>query len=440
MRSTCISKMIKRLFRNLSAKAKTEHWSLSPANLDKFLFYLLLLFLPTQLGLHFWPNFSFIQGIRIDYLSPTLYVTDILICLLFLVCILLKQIKIKLNIYFLFFYVVLFFGLLLSKSPIAGIYGLIKFSEFLFLGFYIYKKIKVNGVFLRVFSLGVLFESLLGILQFINKGSLRGIFYFFGERTFNSQTPNIANANINGELILRPYGTFSHPNVLSAYLLIGLCFIFLFAKPKTRLEKTYYSLTVFLGALGLILALGRVSLFCFAILVLYKFVNFLKLKSIKNLSLLVAFIFVMAIAGLPYLTRFTNLNLNDQSVLQRQSLNSAAASMIHNRWVFGVGINNFLINLPEYLKPQGSFFYLQPVHNIFLLVFSQIGIIGEIMFIVFLILVYKSANKEMRLILLFIFLLGSFDHYFLTLQQGQILFTLILGLCFANQRRSYLIE
>src|SRR3989344_9415701 len=46
-------------------------------------FYLLILFLPTQLGRHFWPNFSFVSGIRIDYLSPTLYATDIFILLIF---------------------------------------------------------------------------------------------------------------------------------------------------------------------------------------------------------------------------------------------------------------------------------------------------------------------------------------------------------------------
>src|SRR6266704_691714 len=53
--------------------------------MENLLFSLLILFLPTQFGKHFWPSFSIIQGIRVDYLSPTLYFTDILIILLFLV-------------------------------------------------------------------------------------------------------------------------------------------------------------------------------------------------------------------------------------------------------------------------------------------------------------------------------------------------------------------
>ena len=48
-------------------------------NLHRWLFYLLLLLIPTQLGYHFWPDFAFVNGIRVDYLAPTIYLTDLLI-------------------------------------------------------------------------------------------------------------------------------------------------------------------------------------------------------------------------------------------------------------------------------------------------------------------------------------------------------------------------
>ena len=47
--------------------------------LHKTFFYLLIIFLPTQLGKHFWPDWTMVLGLRLDYLSPTLYLTDILI-------------------------------------------------------------------------------------------------------------------------------------------------------------------------------------------------------------------------------------------------------------------------------------------------------------------------------------------------------------------------
>ena len=47
--------------------------------LEKWLLFLVVLFLPTQLGKHFWPNFSYIYSLKIDYLSPTLYFWDLLV-------------------------------------------------------------------------------------------------------------------------------------------------------------------------------------------------------------------------------------------------------------------------------------------------------------------------------------------------------------------------
>src|SRR3990167_1779300 len=77
--------MMMRLLPNQSAMEKTgSWWSGRKINLEQLIFYLILLFLPTQFGRHFWPSFSFIYGIRVDYLSPILYLTDILIFFLFI--------------------------------------------------------------------------------------------------------------------------------------------------------------------------------------------------------------------------------------------------------------------------------------------------------------------------------------------------------------------
>ena len=41
-------------------------------------FILLIIFLPTQLGYHFWPEYTRVFGLRIDYLAPTIYLTDLM--------------------------------------------------------------------------------------------------------------------------------------------------------------------------------------------------------------------------------------------------------------------------------------------------------------------------------------------------------------------------
>jgi len=41
--------------------------------LQQRLFWLLVFLLPVQFGRHFWPEWSYVMGLRIDYLSPTIY-------------------------------------------------------------------------------------------------------------------------------------------------------------------------------------------------------------------------------------------------------------------------------------------------------------------------------------------------------------------------------
>ena len=178
-----------------------------------------------------------------DYLSPTLYLTDILIGLSFIVWLCRARVNIlslkryfrnefgnqknlfirKLLIFLLFVY--LLCGAINSQNPFNSYVHILKLGECLFLGYAISQTIFTEQLFkkaLVALSLGTLFSSLLAIAQFISQGSLGGAFYYLGERTFTSQTPGIANASINGELLLRPYATFSHPNVLAGYLLCVL--------------------------------------------------------------------------------------------------------------------------------------------------------------------------------------------------------------------------
>ena len=281
--------------------------SLKVNNIQQFLFYCLILFIPTQFGRHFWPDFSFVKGVRIDYLSPTLYATDILIFSLFIFWIVSKNKFLISNFKFLIksqfsnfkitivvFLVFLIVGISMSKSPQVGILGLIKLLEFIFLGFYVARnisKLKLQNILL-MFSIGIIFESFLAISQYINHGSLQGIFYFFGERFFNSNTAGIANASLGGELFLRPYGTFPHPNVLAGYLVIGMTLILGRIKNhESRITKTIFILTLAIGTASLFLTLSRIAILLWLIVVVFYFIrkfiihNSLFIKHVRNICL-----------------------------------------------------------------------------------------------------------------------------------------------------------
>ncbi len=452
-------------------REKTESWSLNQKiNPSAIFFYLLVLFLPTQFGKHFWPNFSYVYGIRTDYLSPTLYLTDILITGLILSWILESLVSasglshaIKLassNIVklLILFFIVLFLlaGVLHSNNPPVGIYGIIKLLEYVFLFTYTAKNFrKLNSfVLFSTFIAGVLAESFLTIAQYINQGSLGGILYLLGERSFNSQTPGIANASINGQLFLRPYATFSHPNVLAGYLFVFMTLIIFYAKQKFfKRQNAVVFFSLFLGSLALFLTMSRISIIVWSgallFLLAYSFwkktrMDFKKkidLLLIRNrILLLMVFIIITFIFTFPVGLRLFQFSFSDQAVVQREVLIKNSIIMFRQDPIFGAGLNNFLVNLPFVQKQHGEVLYIQPVHNIYLLVLSQTGIIGFVLFLYFLMKTYKriekSTNIELPVLFFSIFFLGLFDHYFLTLQQGQIMFAVILGLFWSDPKKA----
>ena len=189
--------------------------------------------------------------------------------------------------------------------------------------------------------------------------------------------------------------------------------------------------------MALILTFSRVAILLWLIIIFIFLIsragkNFLK----KNTALFLIFISVVVslIFYTPIISRFSNLSLYDESFSQREELLKSSFTIIKAHPFFGTGLNNFLIELAQVKKTNNVIFYLQPVHNAFLLVAAQAGIPGLIYFIVFLAKTFKKAFLKRDLInykiiiFLSILILGSLDHYFLTIQQGQLLLSFVLGL------------
>jgi hypothetical protein len=158
----------------------------------------LLFLLPTQLALHFWPPWAFVFGIRVDLLAPSVYLTDVLIFILFLFKIItdkklffkpLGKYKFLLGL-FLFFVIT---NCIFSASPPVSIYKWLKMLEFSFLAFYFFRQnlLELFTIVKTLFFSSITF-SLIGIAQFIKGGTIGGLLYFLGERTFNQSTPGIA--------------------------------------------------------------------------------------------------------------------------------------------------------------------------------------------------------------------------------------------------------
>jgi len=412
-----------------------------------FFFYLLLILLPVQLGRHFWPKDSYIFGIRIDYLSPTFYLTDVVIFLLLILWaqnLLVTKRKFSPKIIFaiLCFPIALFVSAVAQGSLGTGIYYVAKIFEMSLLSLFIASEIDFRKQIISILgllSIGVFWQSLLGIFQFLGQKSF-GL-WVLGERSFSAQTPGISLVDLSGGQLLRPYGTFPHPNLLGGFLAILVpAVLLLFLNQKRRSPLLF--LVLLPGFFALAITFSRTSWlvgFGLSLLIVIKFIWGRRIKASWGGILTAVGAALLFLFAFPFFVqRITSFSTTDShSLILRLKLTSSALSMLREHPLFGVGPNKFLLFLPSYFNLKETIRWIQPVHNIFLLVAAEAGIFGLISFIILFFYpifeLFKRIKKDAfsKIVLLWflaIYVLASFDHYFLTLQQGQLIFWIFLGL------------
>lgn len=408
--------------------------------LEKVTAVLALFFLPSQLAFHFWPSYAFIFGIRVDYLSPAMYFTDLLVFVL-LLCLIkndagefFRFLKSK-RLYLVWFFLLAAVNVYFSTSPLISVFKWLKITEALFFGAYFYMRkffIGENLLFKTVLFSSFL-VSLIGIMQFFI-GRTTGIFYFLGERTFNISTPGIALVRLQNNIFLRAYSVFSHPNSLSGYLGVGL--IFLFAQ-KDKIKKTkIFHIAYLILAFCFVLSFSLSAFISMTALTIFSFVKF-NARVLKNLFL--AFLIMSVLLSLlapissEQILRVISL---PSEISQRLDLSFLSGKMISDRFFFGEGLNTFIVNSVKFSGTQSYIWLLQPVHNIFLLIFSETGILGLLafVFLAFKVIVFSLKKRlyYFSAVLFFVLFTGSLDHYWLTLQQNLLLLGFISGYFIGN--------
>ncbi|MFC1727193.1 O-antigen ligase family protein [Patescibacteria group bacterium] len=414
-------------------------------------FLLLILLLPIQLGKHYWFDWSYVWGLKIDYLSPTIYLTDLLVLLILgswgVGSLLDKKINIKSqlvkNIKIFFLPLGIFCFLLVNSflaiNQGAAFYKLIKIIELFFLAFYVAKNNNSSSMIYCLLPIALIYGSLITIAQFIKQTSLGGIFYWLGERSFSLATPGIAKAVVGGRLILRPYGTFPHPNVLAGFFLISLLLVYGLRKGalirKSKEANLVWFGAISLGLVTLALSFSRsvwLMSFILGIGCLIKFVfGKKKPQYFKYLAIGMGVILIGLFKTINIINFVLNLSTKE-SIYLRLKLNQLVFQMLKGNYLSGIGLNNFIVRLSDYWSQISGVRFFQPVHNIFLLVLVETGLVGLLIFVWLLILTFKRLLEIRNLKLVIPFLailsLGMVDHYWITLQQTQLLLMIVVGL------------
>ena len=333
-------------------------------------------------------------------------------------------------------FLLLFYSSLQAKHPEIALYFFVKVFECVFVGFYtayfVRKLLSMRQIGLLV-GIGVSFEAGLALLQYLGQRSVGSVLYFLGERTFTPQTPGIATTSLNGELFLRAYGTFSHPNVLAGYLLLSLLLMLPLALKARGWLKTLWIFFLSLGTLGMVVTLSRTALLLWLGSILLMLRKAGKLRdSLWFIGVTLFFLLLLVFfTPLPY--HFFRSDLIESFSL-RIGLMHASLQMIVDSPLVGVGPLHFVSSLPFYSLPLRHVFYIQPVHNIFLLTASEVGLLGLLFLLWFFsrtafhIGSLKRDSVAFSLLFVSLLTLGFVDHYLFTLQQGQLLVAFSLGL------------
>ncbi len=413
--------------------------------IEKLLFYIFVFSIPFQTRkiLFLVSSTKFVE-----WTSGFLYFTDLLIVGILFLAILRGGIKFKkADIFLGLFFLIAGLSLMTSQNIGLSVYQLIKLAEFILLFLYVRANLEFLGInrILKIFVASGVFQSLIAILQFFNQGSL-GLKHF-ESGIYNANIPGVATFFVNGVKFIRAYGTASHPNVLAVFLLLSIfCLYYLYI--ETRMTRISTRMTrivlLFVLMLGLLLTFSRAIILVFiAGSLLFFLIAFLRLE--KPLKSKIVFLFILfaichtlfAILLWPEISaRFLTISPEEQAVTLRVYYNDIALSIIKEKPLLGLGLGNFVFYLLNNFK-FNEFWLYQPAHNLYLLIASEIGVFGLIVFLVFVGLNIWKLNflrKFNFLKLTFWFLascflfLGLIDHYFWTIQQSRLIFWIALAI------------
>jgi O-antigen ligase len=425
-------------------------------NLSIIAFLFIALFVTIALSPHkvFITPFSYSTGGYSNFLTYFLYLSDFIVFSLILYTVArngLKTLRSK-SFWVPLLCLLLIFLANISHLLIFNLYWSAKILEFYFLAWAIaslwddkYRQILISFV---IFGL---FEVVISILQFHFQHDL-GL-RRLGESYLNPNIDGVAKIVLHGKRLIRPYGTFPHPNPLSAFLIFAL-FITIFFRTRAvkPVSKMFYEISLIPLTFGIFLTFSRASLIALIISIVAYIVLLHLGKSLNKRSLLPLVTILLAAVlsfGIlrPYLT--TRETLNDQGADLRILYNKIGFSMLKSKPIQGFGPGTSMLHMEQFAPRPLQSWEVQPIHNYYLLAVVELGLVGGLallyaIFFSFLSLIKKTIKKisipneriYYRAMLIAIFvsfaILMLFDHYFYTLQQTQLLLWLLVGLIAAE--------
>ena len=401
------------------------HVSRINVTFSALMLWLFLFLLPTQLGKHFFFDFSYISGVRVDYLAPAIYLTDLLAGLLIVMY--WKHVVagvIRHARYLVYLAPLVAINIALSQQPILSLYGWLRMAE-IYLLFHLFRSIHIpQALSMSAFTAGALVQTILTLMQFQLHRALQGPWYWLGERALSTSLPGVAKASLFGTEILRPYGTFSHPNSLGGFYVLVVAWLLSTPAHTARMQWLKAGL-ITLSSMLVLISFSKT-----AIITLFIVVGVFGIRNSKVFVTCRLCMFARICIAVSILTFFLSAHGDVYSLDKRLILMKEATTILLHHALWGTGFWNNLYEHARFVQ-RYPYVFVQPVHNVFLLWMMQTGLLISSL-VGWWGWTWLRANWSYRhyflLPFIVIILTGSVDHYWLTLQQNMLLLGVVGGL------------
>lgn len=295
-------------------------------------------------------------------------------------------------------------------------------------------------------------QSIFALTQFFLQLSLPS--KWLGLALHNPGDPGTSVVEVGIERWLRAYGSFPHPNILGGFLAVSLLALLvwywhLYAAEKVSVkEVVYVFLSYMIVFAGLVVSFSRGAWLGFGVGALLILLSVLRSKGENKKYGLQSFLKLMGasvLIGLFFFITLTPLftgrvvgdsRLEKKSLDERLVYQNQAVQLLKKNWLTGVGLGNFTAAVHDKLVPVLPAYLYQPVHNIYLLTWTEIGVSALVFWLclmVWLILIIwkqpsiSVINSVWPAALVCLMITGIFDHYLLSLPIGIWLFWLTLA-------------
>lgn len=459
-------------------------WNNFKAQPDAWFFYgfLLTFTLSVRKVFFFYP----IRGDFNEYAGIYLYLSDILLILTILAWIvtILQNKKLELSSYIKFFrqqeaYILAlvllawaFMSISWSGNTSLALFRSLKLAEFsllfLYLAYNALNKPYICNVISFIVALGFI-QAIIGIAQAILQHSV-GLFWL-KESLISLNIDGVAKVMLFGHKFIRAYGLFPHPNILGGFLLITIVLTFVYRKMfhadggKIVPCGTLMYIILAVQAIALLLTFSKSAILGLFFVICYlgykmfgaRLASTSGFRESRRVEHFWRYI-VTAIIIVAVFVTILGFDINSlllKSFNERLLFLNVSRETIVGNPIVGLGMGQFVAEMQKYSSVFLANWQYQPVHNVFLLIWSELGIIGLVLFILFLWKVFRAnemfhpgrnvphgtscgASVEQadvswggtifKGILLGFIIIMLFDHYLWDIQQGQIMLWMILGL------------